>query len=191
MSIVDIKVLIRPNTSVAFFAGPSGSPAHNGKATAKALLDAGKVTVSYALSADQLTQTQTITFDSLETYSQYDTALGIDLDAAFVKYQTDNGFTFLTADSAIRPFENAGISHPFTGTYVYTFQSNDPTMSIFASSISLDTNATVTVGANTVTVVKQYANSSDFSDNIFNDMRYTRQLNDKGVTRTVTYALVS
>jgi hypothetical protein len=191
MSIIDIKTVVRPSTSIEFFSGPDGGPDYANKSTTTALKRAGKLTVSYALSSDQLTQTQTIIFDDLDTYSAYDTAVGIDLDAQYVTYLTNNGFAFLNRNSTPRPFENTGINQPFTGTYVYTFQANDPTMSIFASSVGMDANANVTVGTNTVTVVKQYANSSDFSDNMFNDIRYTQQLNEKGVTRTITYAYVS
>jgi galactitol-specific phosphotransferase system IIB component len=191
MAIVDIKAVVRLDTNVDFFAGPAGSPEHSGKAAAKALIDAGKVTVNYSLSSDTLTQTQTLTFEDLATYSAYDTALGIELDAMYSAYLTEHGFRFLTKDTTPRAFSSTGIDHPFTATNVYTFQANDPTMSIFASSISLDTDADITVGETTVTVVKQYANSADFSDNIFNDIKYARQLHDKGVTRTITYALVS
>lgn len=197
MAIVDIKKALRPNTSVEFFSStevkPDGShsPDHSGKPAAMALINSGKVGVEFSLSDDQLVQTQILTFQDLETYSQFDTAVGIELDSLFITFVEETNLPVLNNNTTPRPFVNTGIDQPFTATYVYTFQANDPTMGIFASSVGLDSTLNVTVGDNTVTVVKQYANSADFSDNIFNDLRYVRQLNEKGVTRTITYAYVS
>ena len=191
MAIVDTKILVRPNTSVPFFTD-SGLPARTAAGTAlSALSETGKYSSEYTVSEDQLTQTAVLTCADLETYSAYDTILGIALDCNYITYLEDNGFLMLSNTTTPRAFSNTGIDQPFTATHVYTFPTNDPTMGIFASSISLDNTLAVTVGENTVTVVKQYANSADYTDNIFNDLQYVKQLHAKGVTRTITYALVS
>ena len=194
MAIVDTKTVIRPSTSISFFTDTAtGVPSmsHSGQPALAALKASGNLTIVYTESNDGLTQTAVLTCADLETYSVYDTALGIELDCNYITYLEDNGFTFLNKDSVTKPFSNTGIDQPFTATHVYTFPTNDPTMGIFASSISLDNTLAVTVGENTVTVVKQYANSADYTDNIFNDLQYAKQLHAKGVTRTITYALVS
>jgi hypothetical protein len=191
MAIVDTKVVIRPNTSVPFYIDSGSAIRQAVYDEFEALRASGKYTSEYTVSNDGLTQTAVLTCADLATYSAYDTILSIELDSDYITYLEDNNFPMLNKTSTPRPFVNTGIDQPFTCTTVYTFQDNDPTMSIFASSVGLDTTLTVTVGTNTVTVVKQYANSADFTDNAYVDLRYTQQLKTKGVTRTITYALVS
>jgi hypothetical protein len=191
MAIVDTKIVIRPNTSVPFYID-SGSPIRQAAYDAfEPLRASGKYSSVYTVSGDGLTQTAVITCADLETYSAYETILGIEFDCDYITYLEDNNFPMLNKNTNPRPFTTTGIDSPFTCTTVYTFRENDPTMSIFASSVGLDSTLNVTVGSNTVTVVKEYANSADFTDNAYVDLRYTQQLKTKGVTRTITYAYVS
>jgi hypothetical protein len=191
MAIVDTKILVRPNTSVPFFTD-SGLPARTAAGTAlSALRETGKYSSEYTVSEDQLTQTAVLTCADLETYSAYDTILGIALDSEYIAYLEEHDFLMLSNTTTPRAFTSTGIDQPFTATYVYTFTENDPTMRIFGSAVGLESGVTVTVGINTVTVVKQYANSADFSDNFLGELKYAQQLHAKGVTRTITYAFVS
>lgn len=189
MAIVDTKIVVRPDTSVPFFT--ETLPQFAGRAVMQSLKDTGKVTIVLTVSDDGLTQTNQITCVDLDAYSAFDTALDIDLDRQYVQYIADNNFRMLSKDTTPRVFTNTGIEQPFTATHVYTFQENDPVMNIFAGAVGLHNGLTVTVGENTVTVVKQYANSADYTDNMFNDLQYVKQLYSKGVTRTISYAYVS
>jgi len=187
--ITDIKRLVRPSTSVPFYITGEGQVTHNGVAAIRALHNAGKVTRTFSYSNDELTQIQTLVYADMETYSAYETALGIDLDNEFVTFTVNNNYVF---ESQTTPFENTGISSPFTCTIVYTFPEGEATIEIFANALAIEpTVQSVTVGTNTVTVVNQHANSADYTANFFADNKFVQQLQAKGVTRTIAYALVS
>lgn len=189
-TITEIKRLVRPSTSVPFFvnAMPSGRT-HSGVAAITALVDAGKMTITFANSEDELTQSQTLTFTDFATYTAFDTALGIDLDNQFIAYCLANNYVY---ESQTNPFEHSGISSPFTCTTVYTFPAGEATIEIFGNALAVEPKVqSVTVSGNTVTVVNQFANSADFTTNFFADNKFVQQLHSKGVTRTITYALVS
>jgi hypothetical protein len=188
-TITDIKRLTRPSTSVPFFINETGGISHSGSAACQALRDAGKVTHSLVISDNELTQTQTLTFADFATYSAYDTALGIDLDNQFIAHGLANNYVY---EAQINPFENTGIASPFTCTTVYTFPEGEATIEIFGNALAVEPKVqSVTVGTNTVTVVNQFANSADYTANFFADNKFVQQLHSKGVTRTITFALVS
>ena len=188
-TITDIKRLVRPSTSVPFFVTEPGQTIHSGSDAVAALREAGKLTVTFTNSEDGLVQTQTLTFADLATYTAYDTALGIDLDNQFIAYCLANNYVW---ESQTNPFENTGISSPFTCTTVYTFPEGEATIEIFGTALAVEPKVqSVTVSGNTVTVVNQFANSADFTTNFFADNKFVPQLHSKGVTRAITYALVS
>jgi len=196
MPIVETKVNIRPNTSIPFFAMPDeeGRPklvnniTFSGQVFIQSLRAGGGITSTITLSEDQLTQTIATTIPDLTTWSTYDTALGIDLDAQYSDYIMENNFTLLNQTTTPKAYVNEGIDSAFSQTTTYTFTPGDPVMTIFASAIALDTSINVTVGSRTVTVVKNYANSEDFTTNSYFDYRYVTQLQKQGVTRTIQYS---
>ena len=188
MAIVETKVVKKTNASVPFFSETDGATSNVGTDIAT-LKSNGNLTVLKTVSEDGLIQTTVATIDTLDNYSIYDTALGIALDNAYVEYTTTN--PFLTYhDTTFTPFTVNGIDNPFTATIVYTFPTPDIAMEIFANSLSLINGFDVVVGANTVTVTRQFADSSDYTANYFQDLIYAQQLNAKGVTRTHTYTAV-
>lgn len=188
MAIIETKIGKRTNPSIPFFYD-TDEKNNFIDADMATLRSNGNITTIKTLSEDGLTQTVINTIDTLANYSIYDTALGIALDNAYVEYTTTNSFlTF--RDNTFTPFTLSGIDSPFTATIVYTFPTPDIAMEIFANSISLINGFDVVVGANTVTVTRQFADSSDYTANYFQDLIYAQQLNAKGVTRTHTYTAV-
>ena len=188
MAIIETKIGKRTNASVPFFSETDGATSNVGTDMAT-LKSNGNVTVIRTVSEDGLTQTSVATIDTLANYSIYDTALGIALDSAYVEYTTTNNF-LTYRDNTFTPFTLSGIDSPFTATVVYTFPTPDIAMEIFANSLSLINGFDVVVGANTVTVTRQFADSSDYTANYLQDLIYAQQLNAKGVTRTHTYTAV-
>jgi len=187
--ITEIKLQVRPNTSIPFFNNIETFTTFATHADIMSLRESGKVTSVRNVSGDGLSQTSILSVDTLATYSAYETACSIELDAMFVAYAEEHGFkTF--RDTTITPFTLSGIVMPFITTVVYTWPTPDSSMQIFANSVGLQDGFTVVVGTNTVSVARRFANAADYTENYLQDLVYVIQLHAKGVTRTITHEYV-
>ena len=115
MAIVETKTTTRPRANIAFHRD-SGEPAITSSITILApFYTSGNVVATNDVSGDGLTMTMVRTYDTLSTWSQFDT-LGptIALDSEFYFYTNRNGLGQST-------YSLAGIDQPFTCTTTYTF----------------------------------------------------------------------
>lgn len=190
MAIVETKSVTRPNTSVVFFNETNAPTRLAVKAATESYIADGKYTIAKNVSGDGLTQTTVTTYDSLATFSEIDSILGIDLDAAYTVYAQANSLTHGTPQYSL-----TGIDAPFTCTTTYIYGANTgslyPNFESFINVIEAS-NALISF-TNTGTqliAVHQYDNSADFSANHWQDFTYVSSLNTAGVTRTIEYALV-
>jgi hypothetical protein len=189
MPIVETKTVTRPNTSVDFFNESNDPVRLTIKTQLQPLVDAGKYTLTKNVSGDGLTQTNVATFDSLDTYSQVDTILGVELDYAYFNYSELHLF-----DHPSSQYSQTGIDAMFTCTTTYTFSpevlsSNTKLQSFF---YYLETTPKLISCVNTgtqVIAVHQYNNSVDFTSQHWKDFGFAELLHDCAVTRTLSYAM--
>jgi hypothetical protein len=195
MLITEIKTNIRPDASVPFF-NQSGDSLHvSTLASIQSFKDAGKYVITSVISDDGLTQTNTNSFDSFETYSQVDTAFGIDLDFAYLTYIKNNNFVqhdWTSVAGRRAGYTQTGINQEFKVTTTYTFPSGSSDFEkLFADALTsyeqFDNQVDLVILESGIQVVHQYSNSADYTDFCFNDMFYVPQLHAAGVTRTIKY----
>lgn len=191
MAIVETKTTTRPRANIAFHRD-SGEPAITSSITILApFYTSGNVVATNDVSGDGLTMTMVRTYDTLSTWSQFDT-LGptIALDSEFYFYTNRNGLGQST-------YSLAGIDQPFTCTTTYTFpraglSSHDDLSTTISGQTPSNTKLTnVTVQDTSIVCVHTYTDSSDFTTNYWNDYNLILSLNSDGVTRTIEYAYVS
>ena len=191
MAIVETKTTTRPRANIAFHRD-SGEPAITSSITILApFYTSGNVVATNDVSGDGLTMTMVRTYDTLSTWSQFDT-LGptIALDSEFYFYTNRNGLGQST-------YSLAGIDQPFTCTTTYTFpraglSSHDDLSTTISGQTPSNTKLTnVTVQDTSIVCVHTYTDASDFTTNHWADYLLTIFLNNDGVTRTIEYAYVS
>jgi len=196
MPITEIKRYIRPNTSTSFFSDVAGSlPGYTASRDAVAsYVTNGSVTINRAVSEDQLTQTNTITYQDLATFSAVDTLFSIHMDSEFVNHITSNGLDTATVSS----YSQTGIDQPFTCSVTYSFASGATIVSTgqlvneyLPSVISSSKLTNIDVHATSVVATFQFNNSADYATNYWIDIGQVSILHTAGVTRSLVYSLVS
>ena len=206
MAIVETKIVSRPNTGIPFFTqsnNPLRLTAKEAVATAlggthtivtdtptylKTTNASGSHVIEYRYSVDLLTQTSTVTFDSLETFSIVDNATSVALDNAYFVYAEANGFTHPSTGQ----YTLTGIVAPFTCTTTYTYSSSDDSFfNIFTSSLEVSDKLTSFTNTGTQLIaVHAYTNSTDFTNNHWKDNSFINFLHELGITRTIAYAMI-
>jgi hypothetical protein len=196
MPITEIKLFTRPNTSTPFFSDVAGSlPGYTASRDAvAAYITNGSVTINRAVSEDQLTQTSTITYQDLETFSAVDTLFSLHMDSEFVDHITSNGLETAVASS----YSQTGIDQPFTCTVTYSFASgatiiaNGQLVNEYLPSVISSSKLTnIDVHDTSVTATFQFNNSADYSTNYWIDIGQVSTLHPAGVTRSLMYSLVT
>ena len=204
MAIVETKIVSRPNTSIPFFNETSNSiltqvkDAYPGTYTVesntatyyKRINGSGSHIVERTYSTDLLTQTNTMTFDSIATWSAYDSATSIALDKEYFAYAEANG---LTHPVGAGQYTLTGIDAPFTCTTTFTYESNinDSFFNIFVSAIEASDKLTSFTNTGTQLIsVHTYHNAADFTQNHWKDAGFISFLHGLGITRTIAYAMV-
>lgn len=207
MIITETKRNTRPSTDVPFFNTTDAPELTAVLAGVAPLLESGEATYVKTLSDDELVQTTVATFNSLEAYNHAENTHTIALDNAYLNYVNSNRFPtmpdYTQVENRRAVYTQTGFTSPFTVTTVYTFPHVEPEdyvpdniMAVFANSVEsypdgLSKRIDLILDENTVTLIHQYNDSADFTDNLYNDLFYVPQLAEKGVTRTITYSLVS
>jgi hypothetical protein len=187
--ITEIKKSKRSSTSVQFY-NESGSAIHAAVAAAgQTFIDAGKVTVNETLSDDGLTKTYTTTFADLETYGQVDSLKTVAMDLDFLDYVGSHGFPLLPDH-----YVQTGIEQPFDHIITYSFpegatnaDGEELITAIPAAALS-NYVSDVNVTATSVAITYRFNNSTEFTQNHFNDLPYLTQW--PNVSRTLSYQLV-
>ena len=190
MPITEIRTHTRPSTTTTLW-GDSGLPELTACMTAiQPYITDGKLTLNRVNSDDGLAVTQTLTYDSLETYSAIDTIFGIALNAEFVNYASANGIEAGT-------YQQTGIDQPFICTTTFTFSPtatmpNGQLISEFLSAtIAASRLTNMEIHTNSVVATFQFENSADYLTNSWLDVPYCVDLHTAGVTRSYNYSLVS
>jgi hypothetical protein len=204
MAIVETKIVSRPDPSIPFFNHINAPIVLAFKAELglvktisdtdtyyKNINDSESIVVERTYSINSLTQTTRMTFDSLTTWSTVDSATSIALDKAYIDYAEANELTHTTGQYSL-----AGIDAPFTCTTTYNYNSNTTTgYPLFEGFIDvIESSDKLTGFTNTGTqliAVHTYTNATDFTENNWNDYDFITSLHNGGVTRTISYALVS
>ena len=196
MPITEIKRYTRPDTSTPFFSDVAGSlPGYTASRDAVAsYVTNGSVTINRAVSEDQLTQTNTITYQDLATFSAVDTLFSLHMDSEFVDHLNSHGIVTSLASS----YSQTGINQAFTCTVTYSFVSGATIVSTgqlvneyLPSVISSSKLTGIDVHDTSVAATFQFNNSADFATNIWNDLVQVSALHTAGVTRSLVYSLVS
>jgi hypothetical protein len=211
MAITKTTATTRPSTSVPFYteAGRAAVAANNATtlphfqtmaATLHTMRDAGQYTINESVSDDGLTQTRTLTYSDLAALSQAETAYSIDAAKEFQNYRISNGFVVqnssnLDATQRAGVLGLAGIDAPYTVTTTYTFTSpTDAYIDTFVGGLEnydhFNKLTDLVINGANVVVTHQYLNSADQTAHPYLDMFFVPQLAEKGVTRTVVYAMV-
>jgi hypothetical protein len=205
MPIVETKIAVRPNITIPFFSQtdlPSVVAVREAFGTITWIVDTelyqkgvyhdGAHIIERFYSEDLLTQTSKVTFDSLETWSTVDTAVGIELDKDYVIYTRENEFIAPTSGQ----YTLTGIDVPFTCTTTYNYDSdtvtkyplfNDGFINVIESSDKL--TAFTNTGTQLI-ATHTYDNADDFTENCWRDISFVTSLYEGGVTRTIAYAMV-
>jgi hypothetical protein len=209
MAITKTTVNIRPNTTVDFYsvAGRAAFAAGNTSVLLqfqtmhpklKAMIDAGKYHLDETVSDDGLTQTRVVTLSDLAAFNEAETAYDIAQAKEFQDYRIANTFSlgsYTTPEQRAAAIAYSGIDAPFTLTTTYTFTSpTEPYIDTFVAALENYNHYNkltdlVIDGANVI-VTHQYLNSADQTANQYLDMFFIPQLAEKGVTRTIHYAMV-
>jgi hypothetical protein len=201
MPITETKLSYRPDTSKPFWKETSPAEILAARATFQSLIDNGNVNYVTTLSDNGLIQTVVATFDTLETYSAVETAIGVALDDAYMEYAKNNNMMGLGPTNPITGrrmyYTQTGIDQPFTCTTVYTIP-EDPDSFIEAMGTFIENNnnygklTNLTVLVNSLSLTHTYNNSADFTDYHYDDLSSLHQgWAARNATRTITYALVS
>lgn len=197
MAIVETKLWTRANVSVPFFkeANPNGIVTTiRSSEVYQTLINNGNYSVvtTYPDTTANLQMREVSTYQDLATFSSIDTNRGINLDTAFLTYAEDHQPGDLT--SGDQPYTLTGIPDPFYVTTVYHFPTeNDSYIPIMTQSLEIAYDhkgklVDMVVTSNSITVIHQYNDATDYSQHLFNDLRaYVPQLAEKNATRTITF----
>jgi hypothetical protein len=209
MAITKTTVTIRPNTTVDFYsvAGRAAFAAGNASVLPqfqimhpklKDMINAGTYHLSETVSDDGLTQTRVVTLSDLAAVNAAESAYDIAQAKEFQDYRIANNFSlgsYTTSGDRAAAIAYGGIDSPYTVTTTYTFPSaSDSYIDTFVGGLeNYDHYGKLTDlvinGANVI-VTHQYLNSADQTANQYLDMFFIPQLAEKGVTRTIAYAMV-
>jgi hypothetical protein len=204
MAITRTQNQIRPNTSVEFFSNVGDiatSPAFQAQYAAMSQLEnAGSITRAITVSEDGLTLNIVTTFADLTALSQLLTAQGITHQKEMVTYKTNNGFAqpnhhTLTAQQRADILKLEGIDAPYTVTTTYTFTSpTDAYIDTFVAGLEtydhFNKLTDLVINGADVILTHQYLNSADQTAHPYLDQFFVLQLVEKGVTRSIQYAMV-
>lgn len=189
MPITEIRQYTRPSTDVTFFTEVT-KPAEFVAAQDEALAS-GALTRVASLSEDELNQTITITYETLDAMSIIETASSISMYALWLEHLASSGMTVAGR------FTQTGVDAPFTQTSTWSFPAESELVTSIATFVSTlaSTKLTSQVATPTsVTVVHTYANSADYTSNKFSDFGFlntqTAALIAAGCVRTIAYAMV-
>lgn len=190
MPIVETKIVTRPSTNIEFFNETNNSARVAATTGLTPLLDQGRYTITKSLSSDELTQTTTRTFDTVETYSQYETIVDINLEFEARQYTQLHNFVY-SAES----YSQSGIDQPFSCITTYTYNSdtvnNYPLFNTFINAIESSKKLVdLTNNGSVVTAVHNYENSEDFTQNHWSDFEFIEGLHSADVARTITYTIL-
>jgi hypothetical protein len=205
MAITKTIVIKRPNTSVDFYSVAGRAALDAGDASvlpefqtiSRAIRGAG-VTVDESFSEDGLTQTRVVNYADLAMMSFAESAYSIAGALEFQNYRITHNFSLASyASSSDRAAATtyAGIDAPYTVTTTYTFTSpTDAYIDTFVAGLENYDHYNkltdlVIDGANVI-VTHQYLNSADQTASPYLDMFFVTQLAEKGVTRTIHYAMI-
>jgi hypothetical protein len=183
MAIINTRVFTRSDSATPFFHETTTDERTAYLSAISSLVASGAIVNTNVI--DENTLTSTSVCDSLESFSALDTAVGIAYDNAFVDYMTTNNILF-------ESYTVTGIDQPFTMTTVYTAP-DSASLNLFQQNIAtVDNLVSVTATSDTaLTVVTQYTDTTDFATHGFIDRLYLAELHAKGITRIITYALVT
>jgi hypothetical protein len=136
----------------------------------------------------------------LSTLNQLENARTIAAQMEFIAYKNANNFAelnaqTLTLEDRLYRYSLGGIDAPYTVTTTYTFTSStDPFIDTFVAGLEtyehFNKLIDLVINGADVIVTHQYLNSADHSTNPYFDMFFAPQLAEKGVTRTIHYAMV-
>lgn len=202
MAIVETKTVIRPTTSIPFFVDTNNATLVQLKSTigylfveqtasfVKAATADNSVISERTVSADGLTQTNVVTFASIADYNRVETAISIKLDSEYQQYVEANGLSH-----SENQYVQAGFAAPFSCTTTYHYDADTATKyplfdSFVAVIESSDKLESLINNGSSVVAVHHYLNSEDFNQTHWQDFVFCDKLNDGGVTRTITYALL-
>ena len=194
MLITEVRTHKRNNNSTSFWSESSLPEMLAATAAIQPYITDGKLTLNRVNSDDGSTMTQTLTYDSLETYSAVDTIFGIALNAEFVNYANANGITGITNESG--SYVQTGIDQPFTCTTTYAFSPtatmpNGQLISEFLLATIPGIRLTnMEVNDTSIVATFQFENSADYTTNSWLDAPYCSDLHTAGVTRSYSYSLV-
>jgi hypothetical protein len=197
MAIVETKLKVRPTANVEFFNSSGNVEITNMRNTIQSLFDAGKVVQekSYPDTVGNLQLQEINTFDNLDTFGQVDTAKGIPFDKAFMDWYDTHDYSHPAEPTIANVhYTLTGINSSFYVTTAYNFSTeNDYYIPIMTQSLEIAYDhkgklADMVVTSNSITVVHQYNNDTDFVDTHYKDLlAYVPQLAEKNATRTITY----
>jgi len=194
MLITEIRTHKRSNNSTSFWSESALPELNAATAAIQPYITDGKLTLSRINSDDGTTVTQTLTYDSLETYSAIDTIFGIALNAEFVNYANTHGISGISNESG--SYVQTGIDQPFTCTTTYTFSPtatmpNGQLVSEFLLATIPGIRLTnMEVNSTNIVATFQFSNSADYTTNSWIDALYCPDLHTAGVTRSYSYSLV-
>jgi hypothetical protein len=206
MAIIKTITYVRPNTTVDF-------PAFTDDVLTVVLgkrqsaIDSGKLTTNISLSDDELTKTMTFTMVDIDTLNQYINSVTLGQQSVSL---AEFDLAKLQDLEVTRTDNLSGIDGTFTVTTVYTSPEGTPITTeldlsteqlpstYFGSTRNLQicielhdekvTNLSTT--SNTLTVVHQYNDSTDFNLNCWKDSYIVVALDKLGISRNVQFALV-
>jgi hypothetical protein len=203
MAITETKIVSRPNNGIPFFSQTDNAELLAAKAamgtfnwttnseTHQTGTNAsGSHIIERIYSGDFLTQTNKMTFDSVDTWSAVDSALTIALDKEYFVYAEANGLTHLLDGQ----YTLTGIDTAFSCTTTYTYGSitDDSFFNIFLGSLENSDNLTnFTNTGSQLIAVHAYVNAAEFTTDHWADRGFINFLQENGITRTISYALVS
>ena len=141
--------------------------------------------------ATGLIHTKTGTFANIEIFGMHKSTQGIEDEAIYLEYAQRENI------SGAGQYTLTGIDAPFTCTTTYTYDpaTIDTGYPLFESFIDVvESSDRLTSFTNTGTqliAVHTYNNSTDYTENFWKDRIFITSLHAGGVTRTVSYAMVS
>lgn len=191
MPIVETKIAYRVNTFRPFFTD-CGSAKLTSLFEATAPFRANSsMTNTYTISDDQLMQTHVRTYRDLSIYSAVDSILDLELDSNYVEYYK---FGPVSTSSAQQLYKQEGIDQPFTVTTTYTFPTSASELrDTLVNQINSNPKGKLvdtTVTDTTIIAVHRYNDSSDFTENLYNDIQLAKDLHNAGFQRKIVYSLV-
>lgn len=206
MTIIETRFQRRSDASIPFFSEETNLPIFTAwQGSIQSYITDGKASATNTTSEDGLTHTRVFTYDSLETFSAIDTLRSIEVNNEYLNYTKSNSLIeldYTQLENRRNTYQLSGIDQAFKVTTTYTFPAQDPStysqssiMLVFSNALEhfadgLSKKIDTIIDETTITVIHQYNNAADFTDNCYNDLFFVPQLHEAGATRTIEYALV-